>query len=72
MASTFTMQCQWCGSKHELYRPMNRMDQITKSYEFICPKMPSRVTLDRIDPNQWKTVDSKPTDSVDVYEVHRR
>jgi hypothetical protein len=69
MAATLSKHCPSCGSSHELLLLVGNMADITKQYEYTCPKSGSSVSLALIDSDWWQTIEARSAGAVVVREV---
>jgi hypothetical protein len=72
MAATLTKACPSCRELHSFFLPMGNAAELTRSYEYTCPRNKVKVRFQPVKSDFWKRVEDKPPGTVIVREVHTR
>jgi hypothetical protein len=72
MPATLTKACRSCREQHLLFLAIGNTAELTKRYEYICPRSRLRVLFEPAKQDAWKRVDSKIPGSVIVREAAAR
>jgi hypothetical protein len=72
MPATTIKTCQACREQHHFFLPIGSAAELTKRYEYTCPKNQSRVQFSPTKWDLWKRADAKTPGSVIVREVISR
>jgi len=72
MPATTTKTCQSCRTQHHFFLPLGSAAEITKRYEYTCPKNQSRVPFTPIKADIWQRAEAKIPGLVIVREINSR
>lgn len=72
MAAILKTNCSCCRNQHLFFLPLGKAAEVTKAYEFTCPRNKVRAKFEPSKLDGWQIADNKPPGSVIVREAFAR